>query len=275
MDFILCRFDRRFCIVLFDQWRSVLRQIKRYTVVCTILSLISSFPALAQSSPWGFEASSYIWLPESTTGIKTEAGNVDSELSVSDALDQLDVGIMLTGVAQRDRWSLVGDLVYLNLEAEENTPFGQLYSKLESDTTLFILNGYVFYQIYHPSDVGVGLGVGARAVDSSVETTLRPGLLPAGSDKVSDDWVDPVLAFRLLGQVSKSWSASLTLDFGGFGSVNASDSTWQGVALIAYQLTDSWLLRGGYRHLYIDREADGQSYDFEMSGALFGVSFRF
>lgn len=196
-------------------------------------------------------------------------------LSVSDALDQLDVGTMLTGVAQRDKWSLIGDFVYLNLEAEESTPFGSLYSEIESESTLMVLSGYAFYQIYHRPDFRMDLGAGVRVVDSDVDITLKPGLLPSASENVSDHWLDPVLAIRLVGQLSEKWNASLILDAGGFDAGSASDSTWQAAALIGYQLTDHWFLRGGYRHLYIDRIAGEQVYDSEMTGVLFGASYRF
>ncbi|PIW60912.1 hypothetical protein [Shewanella sp. CG12_big_fil_rev_8_21_14_0_65_47_15] len=273
MDFILCRYAKFFSFVVCDQLISI--PIKKIAVVFSLFSLISSFSVLAQSTPWNFEASSYIWLPESTTGIKTDAGTINSVLGVSDALEQLDLGIMLTGVVQRDKWSLVGDFVYLNLETEETAPFGTFYSKLESESTLSILSTYAFYQVYHHSNFSIGLGAGARVVNSEVEIVLMPGLLPSHNENISDDWIDPLLAIRLFGQLSEKWSASFVMDTGGFGAGSASDSTWQAAALIAYQLTDSWLMRGGYRHLDIDRQADGQLYDFKMTGVLFGVSYLF
>ena len=275
MDFTLRRYGRGFPLVLCNQLISILIPIKIFAVVFSLLSLVSSFSVLAQSTPWNFEASSYIWLPESTTGIKTDAGTIDSVLSVSDALEQLDLGVMLTGVIQHDKLSIVGDFVYLNLETEENTPFGTLYSSLESESTLSILSAYAFYQVYHHSNFSIDLGAGARAVDSEVRIMLIPGLLPSHNEGVSDDWIDPLLAIRFFGRLSEKWSASFIIDAGGFGTGSASDSTWQAVTLIAYQLTDSWLLRGGYRHLDIDRQADGQLYDFKMTGVLFGFSYRF
>lgn len=269
----LCK-GKRF-LSFFCQWFFGCSLSKIVSAFLLFLCLVCPFPALAQPASWDFEVSSYIWLPESTTGITTEAGTVDSVLSVSDALDQLDVGVMLTGVARRDKWSFVGDVFYLNLEAEEDTPFGALYSSIESETTLAVFSGYALYQVYHRSNFGIDLGAGARAVDSDVEITLNSGKLPSDSENISDDWVDPVLAARLSGQLSEKWSASLTVDAGGFGATNASDSTWQGVALVAYQLAESWRLRGGYRHLYIDRKDDGGEFDFEMAGVLFGVGYRF
>lgn len=246
------------------------------THITVILLGISLAPlSFAKDERWQYELSTYIWLPETTTGIETTQGSTETTLSVSDALDSLDVGYMLTATATRNSWTLVGDLVYLNLEAETNTPFGQLYRDLKSETTLSIFSTYGLYSIVDNENFFIDIGLGLRAVDSDVDATFTAGLLPSVKSGISDNWVDPVVAARFYGKLSEKLFASVTFDTGGFGGSSASDSTWQALALLGYSLTENWTIRGGYRHLYIDRENDGQRYDFEMSGFVFGVSYQF
>lgn len=240
-----------------------------------ILGISVGSTVSAQTDSWQYELSAYAWMPETTTGIETQMGRTETKLSVSDALDSLDIGYMLTAIARYDSWTLAGDLVYLNLEAEEETPFGLLYRDVRSETTLALFSAYGLYSVVQGDQFLFDLGAGLRAVDSDVDVAFTSGLLPSNKSNISDSWVDPLIATRIYGQLTENLSASLTLDTGGFGVGSASDSTWQAVALLGYQLSRSWKIRGGYRHLYIDRENDGQLYDFEMSGFIAGISYQF
>lgn len=115
------------------------------------------------------------------------------------------------------------------------------------------------------------LGLGARLVDSELDVRLTPGTLPATRLERQEDWVDTLLAIRARWQLGERWLASLSLDAGGKGDTQG---IWQAVALIGYEIADSWVLRGGYRHLYIARDTDEGPYDYEMTGALLGLAYE-
>lgn len=247
----------------------------RNILVAGLAAALAATPALAQDGSWHYSATSYLWFPDTKTRVQTSRGPAESELSVSDALENLDMGVMLTAQARRDRWSLVADLIYLDVDGSAPSPFGLLFSEVATESRLTSISGYALYQVWANPDHSLDLGMGFRAGKADVTTTLRAGVLPQEKLHVTDNWVDPLVALRYTGQIAQGWSANLALDYGGFGIGSASDETWQVVATVGYQLSERWSLQGGYRHLRIDQEKDGLPYRLEMSGPVIGVSMRF
>ena len=244
-------------------------------LVAGMAAILVTTPAFAQDTGWHYSATSYLWFPDTKTRVQTSRGAAESELSVQDALENLDMGIMLTAQARHDRWSLVGDLIYLDVDGSAQSPFGLLFSELAAESKLTSISGYALYQVWANPQHSLDLGAGFRAGKADVTRTFRTGALPQERLRVRDDWIDPVIALRYTGQIAQRWSANLALDYGGFGIGSASDETWQAIATLGYQLNERWSLQGGYRHLRIDQEKDGLPYRLEMSGPVIGVSMTF
>ena len=51
--------------------------------------------------------------------------------------------------------------------------------------------------------------------------------------------------------------------------------TWQAVGTLNYQVADQVYLSAGYRHMSFDYRKDGMILDVDMTGPLFGATFRF
>ena len=60
-------------------------------------------------------------------------------------------------------------------------------------------------------------------------------------------------------------------DIGGFHLGSASDFTWSISVFLAYQISPSWQLVGGWKEIDVDRG----DIDFRLSGPLFGAIHRF
>ncbi|RMH81795.1 hypothetical protein EA796_22630 [Pseudomonas sp. AOB-7] len=248
--------------------------VNRLFVLCAGLGLCVS-PALADSADWQIAASSYMWFPKTESSVETSLGTVSSDLSARDALDALDVGVMLGVSAQRGPWSLLGDLFYLDLSFQERTPFGRVFSAVDTRTTVLSVAGYGLYNLYDRDGLVLDAGLGLRMLSSDIEVTLQGVALNDRDTSASDTWVDPLFALRASAHLGQRWRAVVLADAGGFGIDKASDRTWQIVTVLTYRIGESWSASGGYRHLYFDRENDGVPYELEMSGPLLGVSYRF
>ncbi len=240
-----------------------------------LAAIFAAAPAFAQDTGWHYSATSYLWFPETRTRVQTSRGPAETELSVQDALENLDMGVMLTAEARRDRWSLVGDLIYLDVDGSAPSPFGLLFSEVAAESKLTSISAYALYQVWANPQHNLDLGAGLRAGKADVTMTFRAGALPQQQLRFKDDWIDPVIALRYTGQIAQGWTTNLALDYGGFGIGSASDETWQAIATVGYQLNERWTLQGGYRHLRIDQEKDGLPYRLEMSGPVIGVSMKF
>ncbi len=105
-------------------------------------------PVLADGGGWHLDASSYEWLAQTQTRVDTSLGTVSIALDAREALDALDVGVMLGVFAHRGPWFVLGDFFYLDLSFRERTPFGKRFSSVDSRTRLTSLPAYGLYRVY-------------------------------------------------------------------------------------------------------------------------------
>lgn len=236
------------------------------------LLLAAATPAVA-GDDWSFVVTPYLWLPSLTNTLHTRFGSVTSEASGSDTLSNLDFAFMAALEAQRGKFSLVGDLLYVDLSTDTGTPLGRLFSSVNTDLKTTAFSGYGFYRVVETPHVGLDLGGGFRAYSLNLDATLEPGRLESVDYDLSETWVDPLLAARVVGQFDEHWSANAAIDVGGFDGQN--DSTWQALASVNYAINDRWTIRGGWRYLDIQKEIDGLDIESELNGPIIGVGYRF
>lgn len=244
----------------------------RITAALISLALMTG-PAAAQSGEWQYDATMFLWLPTTKVGVDTPRGTVSGELSVSDALDALDFAFMGTFEARRDKLSFITDLVYTDLTADQNTPFGGLFTQAAVANHLTFLTALGAYRVHEDSKFAVDVGGGLRAYWTDVTVTLTGGLLPTERHSTSDSWVDPIVAVRARARLSDKWFTTLYLDGGGFGV--GSEQTYQAAALLGYEASERWSLVGGWRYLDFKRKNNGRTLDFQQSGIVMGATYHF
>jgi hypothetical protein len=95
----------------------------------------------------------------------------------------------------------------------------------------------------------------------------------------STNWIDPIIGGRLIADLSDKLVLLCRLDVGGFGIGEASEFTWNALAVLGYDLSERSRLWLGYRALGIDYETGSGSedlkFDLTISGPVVGVGFRF
>jgi hypothetical protein len=185
------------------------------------------------------------WLP--TIKSETAVGKLD--LSLSDILEDLDMVLMLSVVADKEdsHWGLVGDLVYLNLEDDP----------IEMQTT--ILTAFAAYRPW--KDQEHKLLAGARYWDVDVT---------AGSFGGGADWVDPVIGASTLYTVNENLFAKFLVDGGVFSIGEAADYTWQGIFTLNYRLNKHFYAAAGYRYLRVDQDT-ATEFDTKIYGPILGL----
>jgi opacity protein-like surface antigen len=234
--------------------------------------LLAAAPAAAQDG-WEFAFTPYAWLPSLTNKLHTQFGTIESEASGEDTLSNLDFAFMAAFEARHGRWGLVGDLLYVDLSSEADTPLGRLWESVETETKGTAFSAYALYRAVETPRVALDVGGGMRAYSFDIDTTLEPGTRPQRSFDLSEDWVDPIVAGRVIATFDERWSANAVLDYGGFDGEN--DSTWQALASVNYAFNDRWSLRGGWRYLDIQKEISGLDAETVFNGPIIGVGIRF
>lgn len=240
--------------------------------------LLLSGRAFAQDAPpqdgWRFQVTPYLWAAgfggDVRLGRRVPSFRVDE--SFGDVLGDLDAGFFLTGLAIRDRLVLAADLSYVAVSRKgqllASPPISAKGSLDQFSTTL--LGGY---RTVRGSGFDLDLLTGLRAWSINADVEVRAAGTPFLDRSESIGWVDPILALRGRADLTPRFSALLIADLGGFSA--GSRFTWQIAGLLNFQLSDSFFASAGYRHLAVDYREGGRRLDFELSGPVFGVTYRF
>ena len=117
---------------------------KKYLAGAAMLLLAT--PALAQDG-WEFAITPYVWLPSLTNTLHTQFGSFTSDTSGSDTLSNLDMAFMAALEARHGKFSLIGDLLYVDLSSKTDTPLGDLFKSVETDLRTTAFSGYALYRV--------------------------------------------------------------------------------------------------------------------------------
>jgi hypothetical protein len=231
----------------------------------------TAIPALAQDGKWTYDLSMNLWFNDTTVTTDTPRGEVEAELSFSDAIEDLDFAFMGTAEARNGPWGIIGDLLYFNLTADGPTPDGLLFSEVAAGSQITVLSGVVAYRVHEDANVAVDLGAGFRAFWTDIDTTFVGAAAPTETFGQSKDWVDPIVAARVRVAFNDQWFGTAMVDVGGTGD----SDTWQALATVGYRMNENWAFQGGYRYMEAEWDTDQGQSSLEFSGPILGVSYRF
>ncbi len=249
--------------------------LQRSTVAClaALVALIGG-PAAAQDAAgaWQFSATLYAWLPAVDSTLDTSLGTLDSSISSSDAIADLEFAFMGTATAQRDRWSLIGDLLYTDISTSASTPRGLLFSKGTADTQLTAFSGYAAYRVAESEQGALDLAAGFRLFSLDLDFTLQGELAETRKFGGSETWVLPLIGARAIFPFAERWTGTLFADV---GAVNSDETTWQALARLDYAINDNWSAVLAYRYMDIQKPVRGNNASVELYGPVIGVSYKF
>ena len=249
------------------------RHLPRHLLTSAMMIGLSAAPALAQDGAWTYDLSMNLWFSGTGVTADTPKGQVDAELSFSDAIQDIDFAFMGTAEARHGPWGIIGDLLYFNLTADGPTPKGLLFSEVAVGSKITVLTSVLAYRIHQDENVVVDVGAGLRGFWTDIDTTFvgAPGGAPTEVLGQTRNWVDPIVAARLRVAFSDQWFGTAMVDAGGTGD----SSTWQALATVGYRLNENWALQGGYRYLEAEWDTDYGKTSLDFSGPIIGVTYRF
>jgi hypothetical protein len=225
---------------------------------------------IGDAGDWKFGAEGYLWLP--WIDITTETGS-DIEISLDDILNNLDMLFMGVLSAGKGRWSLVTDIIYFDIESNENTEVLPLLELKNLDLSAWIVTPQVRYSVLQTDKYRLGLVAGARylQIEAQVKLDTKPPL-PAGSRDGSDSgsvW-DGIVGLTGQRELTDKWYLSGYLDVGS----GESDHTWQVSGSVNYRFRKVDAV-AGYRHLDYDIGSDKAISKLSVSGPFLGLRYRF
>jgi hypothetical protein len=233
---------------------------------------------------WEISLAPYLWL----AGLEARlaAGGVETKVdaSFSDILDNLDVGLMAAGEARRDRWTVVGNFLWLRVSAKSKFAAGPVLPvgtrKVDAESTSIFVEGLVGYEVAslpvagRKLDIDLRMGLRYWNLDNRVDVRVDLSPLPEFSRRFSaeSDWADFLLGWRTKLGLTDKLALTAAGDFGGFGfGSSSSHFTWSVLVRLDYSLSERWTLAAGWRGLDVDRD----KFDARMQGPLLAASYHF
>jgi opacity protein-like surface antigen len=241
-------------------------------VLCCLLA--TALPAKAETDSdqggWKFGGAAYLW----AAGVEgTDTAGDEIDVSFSDIVEDLDGGLMGIISAQKGRWTLLADIIYLSIHQETSSTANLIGtpSKIDVDVKMkgFISTFGVGYRVIDDDGASLDLLAGARyfKLDLDLETDIE-GSKTKGSD--SGDFLDGIIGAKVLIDLSDKWYLSCTADVG----TGDSKLTWQVWPGVGYRL-EKVAVVAGYRHLAWETDDGDTIDDINFSGPMLGAKFRF
>lgn len=256
--------------------------------VLAALVSIAGPSAFAQSEPatpdtWQFEVTPYLFgsALSGTTGVGNVTADVDA--SFGDLLENLDSGFMAMFEARKGAWGFGFDGVYFRLKDQKTSSWqgpagiGSATGELETTMTEQIYQLAVSYRLVNaPTKLDLVGAARYTQLDTDLNLVVTTGpLLPGGTRSLSaqESWWDPVIGIRVIAPFAERWSFVGYADIGGFGV--GSDITYQAIAGINWQLSETFAAKAGYRYFYQDYDNDGFVWDMAAHGLYLGLGIGF
>jgi len=241
-------------------------------LVLTALLLPGLVPAFATADEGGWKQSAVIYLLAPTISGTTGIGPVDSDVEIDPkaVFDSLDGAFLGIYAAEKGRWGVLADVIYMDLGADLEGDLGLISGKLTNKQfNLALAASYRLSERWQ-------LLAGGMYTDLSLKLDVqRPNQVVRR--RTSESWIDPVVGARFATPLGEKWSFGSMAMIGGFGI--GSDLLWSLNASFSYDFSQRTHLMLGYRYIDFDYEdgagRDRFRFDVAEHGPAIGVRFDF
>jgi hypothetical protein len=242
-------------------------------------------PAAAQDGvggeDWEFGIEIYGW--GATFNAESATGD-NIEIDFHDLVDDLNFTLMSAIGARKDKWSLVTDVIFFDIEDDEQgsqtVPVGPFSFTVGTDADVelkaWVVTPFIGYTVIEAEKFRLDVLAGARYLwlEAIIEVKITD-IFGSRKIRVSDSgsaW-DGVVGVSGEVNLTDKWYMPYYLDVG----TGDSDSTWQVLGAVGYRFRnfDAFL---GYRYLDWDWDDDAVNdvlYDLNVKGPYAGVKFVF
>jgi hypothetical protein len=229
----------------------------------------------ATDDKWHVQAIPYLWFP----GVHGTAGNNGHNISVhasaGDLLSNFNIGLMGAGLARKGPWFGGVDFMWIRLSDTKTLPLNEITGRTAKfGATQFYIAPEVGGRLLDVEHMKFDLYTGLRIWHLGQSLTLNPSIL-GFSGSAGQSWVDPLFGARMqfpLGQAKKV-VATVQSDIALFGV--GSQTSYQFIGDLGYNLNPKWDLRAGYRFLKVNYLQNQFVFDVIMNGAIIGATYTF
>jgi hypothetical protein len=226
----------------------------------------------AAGSGWDFAVTPYFFAAGLSGTVGARGRTVTVDASFGSIWDRFDFGVMGTFEAHKGKLVFLGDLMYIRLSDDKQTP-GDLFSGIKTKSRLLMLDPEVGYRALNVEGGSIDLLVGARYWHTKNSVTFQAGSQPEVDASQSRDWVDLVFGARGIMRLSPRLYLVGKFDAGGFSI--SSDFTGQAFGGVGINVKPRLTIVGGYRYLFVNYKSGGFTFNAALSGPIVGAKFKF
>lgn len=250
-----------------------LRSVFHWGLFLALLALPANVFA-SGTGDWTFTVAPYAWITgmEGKVATLPPAPPADIDVSFSDVIDNLDIGLMWLIEARKGRYAVFCEVFHVGISTDSADTPGPFYSGVEYEQDLWGITLGGIYELTQSDNYQLDAVAGFRFWDLDNELKLKTGALPAGNSSEREKWNDLFIGLKGQFNIGKRWYLS---DWGVAAVAGDSDSVWDVYGGVGYACNDSFSLTVGYRHQEVDYENEDFLYDIEMSGPTIGLTFLF
>jgi opacity protein-like surface antigen len=232
------------------------------------------------SGAWEFSAGLYAWTPS----VKGETAlGTDIDVSFNDIIDNLDITLMAMLTARKDKFSLLVDVIYMDIEDDSDyalisgprNNFSISLTNVEMEA--WVVTPAAAYTVVDSDRLKLDLLAGARYLYIETEIKLRaqgPLTIRETSPSESNHVWDGIIGARGDIKLNEQWALPFHFDVG----TGETDLTWQAFGGVGYKFSNVDLI-AGYRHLewdFDDSDTGGNLFnDLYISGPVVGLRYFF
>ncbi len=221
----------------------------------------------ATADEWEWQIAPYFFAPSLDLDSTVAGSTVGIDMSFSDVLDNFDViGFAMRGEGWKKEWGIILDGTWTDLDGDfgPNESIGVTID----DKIVDLMAGYRI-NAEGLADKGLVFDIMPGIRYHYLKQKIYPG--PAPSLGGSYDWVEPIIACRVVWAFAEKWSWFTRGDMSGFDIGAASKLTWSVVAGLDFQFAKQWDAKLAYRYYDIDYSRGSGSNEFGLDGSEYGV----
>ncbi len=226
-----------------------------------------------EGSSWEQQLVIYGWMPTFDGTITYQIPSESDKESDASMIDNLDMALMGSYEARKDKFSFLTDLIYLGMSGEETVRSGTLLeTTFDQELTAWLLSFYGGYNIIDAPQVTLDLIAGMRYFSLDIDAGINlPGTgLPTISLSPSVEVYDALIGIKGRVDINQNWYIPYIFDIG----MGDTDLTWQAQASIGYRFGWGDVLVT-YRYMHYEKEGLSLIQDFNLYGPKVGVVFHF
>ena len=236
-----------------------------------------------ESNSWKHRLSIYGWFPSLDADIKytipgdpNDPNDPDKE-GESSLADKIDLVLMGSYEARKDKWSFLVDAIYLEMSDTQNVSWdvpltdATVTAGSDQDFAAWLVSVYGGYNVLESGSSSLDIIAGVRYLSLDLDISVYSNLLnntPTVSPSI--ELYDGVIGMKGHVDLSENWYVPYMFDIG----AGDSSLTWQGEASIGYRFDWGDIL-ATYRYVHYEKDDSKLVEDLDLYGPKIGLVFHF